>query len=185
MGLDIRYYRNLRALPSGEGRDANGEIDDYGKYVGFFVDTKHFADRAEGILQGTVYEFQPLDSGGFRAGSYSGYSSWRETLARIAGYPIAPLPPIGDADRPYAAEHPHSTAAWKTPEVTRALPFYELIDFSDCEGTIGPVTSAKLARDFAAYQEIADGEGEYFRDVYANFRRAFEAAAQNGAVVFT
>ena len=42
-------------------------------------------------------------------------------------------------------------------------PFWELINFSDCEGVIGPKTSAKLAGDFAAFQEKADAHhGQWF-----------------------
>ena len=68
-------------------------------------------------------------------------------------------------------------------EAARATPFYELINFSDCEGFIGPKTSAKLAKDFAAWQEKA-GERGWFSEKYAQWRAAFELAANGGVVQF-
>ena len=37
---------------------------------------------------------------------------------------------------------------WDHKDIYVGTPFYELIDFSDCEGTIGPYTCEKLAQDF-------------------------------------
>lgn len=71
-------------------------------------------------------------------------------------------------------------------------PFVELIDF-DSAGAIGPVTSAKLARDFAAHAAILGeraavrviqrDERAYFFRSYADWQRAFELAAQGGFVI--
>ena len=71
-------------------------------------------------------------------------------------------------------------------------PFFELINFSDCEGTLGPVVVAKLAQDFAAFQAAVDllppeaHVGSYrFASQYANWRRALDLAAQDGAIKFS
>jgi hypothetical protein len=71
-------------------------------------------------------------------------------------------------------------------------PFYELINFADHEGVIGPKTSAKLAGDFAAFAEkskafaeslsVEDRDG--WNELYELWRRAFEVAAHRGAVLF-
>lgn len=83
----------------------------------------------------------------------------------------------------------HDVGAWHS----GGGPFFELIHFSDCEGTIGPVVSKKLAEDFAKYQKAADSfigthddgkPGGYFAEIYAEFRKAFETASNNGAVDF-
>ncbi len=91
----------------------------------------------------------------FRAGSYSGYGVWRDELRRFAG----------------------SGAA-----------FHELIDFADNEGTIGPVVSAKLLRDFAENLDrarIFHGDDDpWFFQLYLLWKRAFEMAADGGAVDF-
>ncbi|MFD5195046.1 hypothetical protein ACFVL4_16655 [Bacillus subtilis] len=69
--------------------------------------------------------------------------------------------------------------------------FQELINFADNEGTIGPVVSKKLAKDF---NEHADAAREYARTLgdagevwlylYGDWKKAFEMATENGAVNF-
>ena len=67
----------------------------------------------------------------------------------------------------------------------RGAAFEELVWFSDCEGTIGPVVAAKLAKDFAAFDAVAKTNGdEYEYAKYQDWRAAFEMAADNGAVSF-
>lgn len=62
--------------------------------------------------------------------------------------------------------------------------FEELINFSDCEGAIGPVTSAKLVVDFLLYKNQAEQQDSYFLNVYNDFLAAFQMASNNGAVSF-
>lgn len=120
-----------------------------------------FAARAKDIAEGTHYAY--LESDSFRAGSYSGYNEWRDQLAKLAGYQSA-------------------EDVWHN---RTEGPFYELIDFSDCEGVLGAATSAKLAKDFAQFQEQADAHADnYFRTKYREWRNAFEKAADRGAVSF-
>ena len=159
MGLDITYYKHLTPLT--EGADPEDGFQPY--------DNPDFPGRMEG-LEDRVYQM-PEDRHHFRAGSYSGYNAWREELAELAGYPLT------EGDRGLR----HDSGAWDATEG----PFWELINFADNEGTIGPVVSAKLAKDFAAYQEKADTHPSgHFRDLYAQWRIAFEDAAQDGAVDF-
>jgi hypothetical protein len=109
---------------------------------------------------------------GFRAGSYIHFMEWRQALSRRALGVSAQT--VWD-DRSWVAE-----------------PFYELLNFSDCEGTIGPEAAADLAVDFAALrakisaQPAKDAEFEtWFMDSYDKFQRAFElAAGGNGLVLF-
>lgn len=63
-------------------------------------------------------------------------------------------------------------------------PFHELIDFSDCEGVIGWQTSAKLALDFANYQQLASRQDPMFYFIYCNFLRGFQVASDNGLMKF-
>ena len=164
MGLDITAYRGLTKIDNAEmedGQPKNWETD-----VMFWSNYPEFPGRSEGVdTNGTVYNF--ADKFGFRAGSYSGYNNWRELLAEFAGY---------DGAR----------QVWDG----KTGPFSELINFADNEGTIGPVVSAKLARDFAEFQERADAFtapedwGNYWHQKYNDWRKAFEMAADNGAVAF-
>ena len=169
MGLDIRYYSGLKLAPGVKRDHALEHWKEYAVLSDACI-------RAEGVpdING-VYTFD--QSGGFAAGSYGTYNGWRELLAKLAGWTGA-------------------KQAWKA----QGGPFWELINFTDCDGTIGPVVSAKLAQDFAELQDLVDGAGttsfggdeneiepsdvEWFRRVYADFRKAFETAAQGGAVVF-
>ena len=74
---------------------------------------------------------------------------------------------------------------WENEEAYEGLPFFELINFSDCEGILGAPVCAKLAADFAKYQERANtSHDEWWREKYAGWRRAFEMAADNGCVEF-
>jgi len=177
MGLDITYYKNLTKLDC--VFDADGEPIDpatreplEGKYLQAGLNGD-FPGRADEIEDRAVYRYE--DGDGFRAGSYSGYTHWREELAKLAGYPAK------DADRYGTVTQRHDAGAWAVSEG----PFWELICFSDCEGVIGAKVSAKLAADFAQFQAKADAhEDERFRWLYGDWRKAFETAADKGAVDF-
>lgn len=119
-----------------------------------------FPKHADGLAGCYLHEGEC----GFRAGSYSGYNEWRNELALFAyGVPAEDV--------------------WR--DDTEG-PFFELINFSDAEGTIGPVTSAKLAQDFAAWQERANAANtsDWWLTLYGKWRRAFETAANGGCVDF-
>jgi hypothetical protein len=161
MGLDISAYSKIRRLPLPTDEDHSGEH-------ARIYPNPDFPEQAEGIEDG-YYEYEHgMD---FRAGSYSGYNEWRNELARLAGYA-----PVERDHSPYAA------GAWQK----KSGPFWELINFADNEGCIGPKTSAKLAKDFAEFQHNADlHPDEWFRAKYAEWRKAFELAADAGAVDFS
>lgn len=162
MGLDITYFRRLtKQAPPAPDFDPDAHWE---KGWRSLFGNPDFPGHAPEIEDGAFYSAADEDVGGFRAGSYGGYNVWRDQLAQLAGWPSA-------------------QAVWNGKVATG--PFVELINFSDCEGVIGAGVSAKLAKDFAAYQPKADAHpDEYFRAKYAEWRRAFEAAADGGAVEF-
>lgn len=165
MGLDITAYRRLRKVAPGEGKHPkyDDETDYENGYVRVYVNAD-FSAQSAGIDSEAIYKAE--ESHGFRAGSYSGYNAWRDELARLAGFDGA-------------------ESVWSNANALVGLPFVELINFSDCEGVIGPAVSAKLARDFAELQSKADAHpDEWFREKYGEWRRAFEMAADSGAVRF-
>lgn len=167
MGLDISYYAGLIAV-----RPRNpDEEPDCGQVCFWHT---HYPERAPEIAEDTIYSY--ASSGSFCAGSYSGYNRWRDELAQLAGYPKAPY-----QDRYDGIQMRFDAGAWAASEG----PFWELINFSDCEGTIGASVSAKLAKDFAEYQPKADAHrDDGFRSRYAEWRKAFETAQNAGAVSF-
>lgn len=179
MGLDITAYRKLTKIDAvfdedGEPIDpATREPLDYEDYDLKAYINPDFPGRADEIIDRAVYAAE--DSLGLHAGSYSGYNRWREQLAILAGYKSGKYEQYG---RNYES---HCVPCWNG----ATGPFSELINFSDCEGVIGASVSAKLAKDFAEFQGAADAhEDERFRTKYAEWRAAFEMAADGGAVQF-
>lgn len=170
MGLDITAYRKVAAV-----RAKKDEDDGYEDGLTSFYPNTDFPGRFDGLEEGVLYSY--VEEHDFRAGSYGGYGAWREWLANLVGYPLTPYTSHGRQDEAYSA------AAWTG--VVKGGPFYELIDYSDCEGTIGPKVAAKLAKDFAEWDERAKAAavGDYY-ERYKNWRKAFEMAADEGAVTF-
>jgi hypothetical protein len=105
---------------------------------------------------------------GFRAGSYGGYNDWREQLCQLVNH-VTPRQIWDNRDDPKV----------------QAMPFYPLIDFSDCEGVIGSIAAARLASDFESYQARAERQDEYFVSKYREWRRACQLAADDGFIKFS
>jgi hypothetical protein len=177
MGLDITAYRKVsfvRALRRGE------ESDEEWPRLIYLYPNPHYPERADGLVEGLYVasgdfnralaaaykdETPDPDRMHFRAGSYGGYNEWRERLCILA-HGVLP------------------GRIWREPEPFIGALFFELIKFGDNEGIIGPRTSTKLAQDFASWQTTADEAEEWFRKLYARWRRAFEMAAGDGVVHF-
>lgn len=175
MGLDVTAYKGLTKLDC--VFDADGEpidpatrepIDEYFRSHG----TNEFPGRDEGIESGAVYRYDESLAG--PSLGYGGYNRWREELARLAGYEPTPHTRWGQT------EMLHAAACWSG----ATGPFAELINFTDCDGVIGPVVAARLLTDFKAFDERAQAIGEAFYAVYREFTECFEMAAQDGAVSF-
>ncbi|WP_140402342.1 hypothetical protein [Burkholderia multivorans] len=168
-GLDVTAYSGLAIVesplisPDGTPQGKNQITFDPG----------NFPDRFRGIEAGKVYQFQ--SSFTFRAGSYSGYNAWRNELAKLAGY----QPSITVRNK--AVESRYDETVWKLDQG----PFWELIKFSDAEGTIGPDVCWKVHRDFVQYHDqAAQVSIPYFYDSYVDWMKAFEMCSINGAIVF-
>ncbi|HLL74857.1 MAG TPA: hypothetical protein VK421_06295 [Pyrinomonadaceae bacterium] len=165
MGLGITAHEKLAFISPKDEADAarlEQEYEDGENGVIKIWISRDFPRAADKLADGAFYRSEGKDFR-FRAGAYSSYNRWRESLARM----------IGETARRF----------WNDP---RPGPFVELINFSDCEGVIGPETSAKLARDFQEYAERAErfrGEADWLT-TYQNFRKAFELAAGGGCVRF-
>lgn len=168
MGLDITAYSNIRHVPDVTDQDRAYELG-----LTMLWRNNDFPHRADDIIDRGVYAYATMID--FRAGSYSGYNLWREELAKLAGYPA-----LSDPRRDRSGPR-HDVGAWNAD----SGPFWELINFSDCEGVIGATVAAKVLRDFVEFQPKADAhQGDWFRDRYALWRKAFELAANDGAVSF-
>jgi len=88
--------------------------------------------RIGGLQPGYYVPVDPSQEIHFRAGSYGSYSHWRRQLCLMA---VQVEPEI----------------VWAAPDFFAIAPFIELINFSDCEGCIGPVTSHDLCGRFQEF----------------------------------
>lgn len=169
MGLDITAYKNLKLtdIPADE------DLETDGNYTMLYPEQS--PDVVGDLTSDYFYEYE--DSMGFNAGSYSGYNNWRNDLARLAGYPLEQYKGYFDI-----VSESHCVACWNGAKG----PFSELINFSDCDGIIGTEVAKKLAKDFADFQEKANTFEAYnfWLEKYNYWRKAFEMASENGAVVF-
>ena len=171
MGLDIGAFKNVRKAEN-QYLDEDGDpVEGNGRRVCI---NDNFPGRYSEFEDCSVVLYD--DYGHFYSRSYGTYNRWRNDLAKLAGYPLTEYEGyMGESRKGYAA------GAWDCD----SGPFWELINFSDCEGDIGPSICAKLAIDFANYQDKANAtQDEDFITSYNNIRAAFDYASGNGIVSF-
>lgn len=166
MGLDVTAYKNLR---KSERQDQD---DEYELECAVRIYKKQFPQNCMDFEADVVYEADEAIDG--PSIGYIRYGYWRNRLAQLAGYPSLDSEP----------ETPHAAWVWKNRPDGR---FAELINFSDCEGCIGTAVAKKIATDFAEFQPSIDllvhnRENEQFKNLYAEFRKVFEFASNNGLV---
>ena len=173
MGLDVTAYKNIEMANGNEAFDETGELKCEEDWFQLYLNP-HYSERASEIKDEHAYKAE--DSYHFRAGSYGGYNHWRNMLAKLAGYTESTFFERG------AERKSHAATVWQNPVPG---PFMEIINFSDCEGTIGTKISKKLADDFANYQTLAEElKDEVFLEKYNCWRKAFELGAADGCIVF-
>lgn len=178
MGVDITAYKQIKKIechfnadgePIKPGTDEPMDYDDYEQ----FYKNPDFPGRADDIEDKGVYSCEDADH--VFCISYGGYNRLRDQLAKVAGYPLGQYEQYGKMYDSYCVDCWHGKTG----------PFSELINFSDCEGVIGTTISAKLAKDFADFQEKAEAEGdERFLAFYHAMKSGFEMASDSGAVRF-
>jgi hypothetical protein len=169
MGLDIAAFSNITVFPPDSLEEMDGmgvELDrayindDFEYHVHDYLDCRD---------NNTLHYACTEQGYGFRAGSYSTYNKFRRVLCEaVNNMSIDDLWNSGD-------DH---------------LPFYHLLNFSDCEGAIGAAISAELLRDFNTHEktfsdwikEITDNE--YFIEVYKDFKKGFEHSSTEGIMIF-
>lgn len=163
MGLSVIAYRDLKITHANAYDKAGDRLDDV---EAVFYKNEAFPEQYDNLVEHAGYDGVSIRGPSY---AYSAHGRWREALAILAGY---------KSDQGHA--HAHSMACWNG----ATGPFSELINFSDCEGAIGPLTSLKLAGDFAQFDDRARLVGSEFYEYYVKWRAAFEHASQNGAVYF-
>jgi hypothetical protein len=141
------------------GLDFMGHEEIDAENVRHFYANPDFPGR-EGSLVDGYYRFS--DQLHVWSSSYSGHSVARAKLAEMVGF-------VAD------------WVAWSVPETG---PFVELINFTDCDGVIGPELCAKLAKDFQEHRQTALEIGGTFYKWYEAYRKGFKFASDGGAVRF-
>ena len=205
MGLDISAISKLKPIEvpedmekwSDEWYDWESEQD--GDVYSLYS-SDAFREQSEGIEDGTYITTDDSQSTGFRAGSYTGYGTWRDWLAQSVMNGV--LGKSGGAEQMWGSADGGDYG----------LPFMEIINFSDSEGMIGPVASKKLYNDFRQYENdvmdwmdekyitqtpihsaswrddedkpIDKGDFEWFQRQYQEWKNAFRIASDGGVVLF-
>ena len=168
MGLDVGYYENLDAIELPAGAKSSDDIQEWME-ENDVIEVRSgdgFLPRLDD-LRPAFYKGSGRQ-GSFRAGSYGGYNRWRNELCQVM---------LGVNAR----------VVWESPSKWSDSEFYELIDFSDCEGFIGPRTCAKLARDFMKNRKRfvqSPLTTDYDAQIYDKFQAAFVLASDTGCVRF-
>lgn len=150
MGLDITAYINAKPTTA----DNEDSIS--------CLNAKGFISRGGDLPEG-YYLADPEVS--FRAGSYSGYNAWRDTLCKTI----------------------HKMSAyefWNSPLAETDAPFAELINFTDCDGYLGTSVCKKLATDFGKYRVELEAKGDELWNLYGWIEVFEQAANNNGFVKF-
>jgi hypothetical protein len=168
MGLDISAYSNARLITDHEPLEDEWCEDE--NHVNAYITDGAFHRSFRGLLNGHCYDVSESEGHGFRAGSYGGYNYWREDLARFA-LGVDP----GEV--------------WTAPLGYQDAPFFELINFSDCEGAIGPEAAVDLLKDFYDHRDKYRAshsvlDRTYDLERYDDWTKACELAAAGGLIIF-
>ena len=174
MGLDIYAYSRIVEKSN---RSANQQrleelgLSEPGEEI-YRIDRPD-EEAFKGLDPGTYLTTSLTEQHSFRAGSYSGYNNWRRALClTMLGVEPAEL--------------------WNEPASWQGMPFVDLINHSDCDGAIGGPVAKSLYRDFVKHRDRAvdrtdngNEDGGWFLEVYDDFLRGFELAADDGILIFS
>jgi len=158
MGLDISYYKEVKKIPRLEDVE---EHYDNGDVV---IDEQDFKLQLGSLKENDVYSSNK--TGKFCPGSYGGYNSWRRGLFNLVNKDITIE--VYWKETSYLIDEEFNGK-------NETKPFMELINFSDCEGNIGPEICKKLYIDFDEYKDLArERMDSYSYQIYEKFMTALE-----------
>jgi hypothetical protein len=163
MGLDIVALEKVRLI-SNNFEAEESEIEYEGENEIFRVKVNSSFKSHDHLESGIyAYEGKMLD---FSAGSYGTYNGFRAELCFMAH---GVLPAV----------------VWKNPEMYEKGDFYEIINFSDCEGVIGPFVASKLLYDFKKHRDTYHLENNTWdAERYDDWIKALELASNDGMLIF-
>lgn len=109
----------------------------------------------------------------FRVGAYSSYNFFRKLLSK-------------------AILNVEPNIIWENKTDYQDKPFFEIIDFSDCEGYFDAKNSKKLYFDFVEHKDIFekylkeqnyDLHYDHYENIYNNFTEGFKIASEKNGVL--
>lgn len=157
MGLDVSTYVNIRIVDDPEKADFCA-----------FVSSPECDFKIKNLKGGEYYCGDRIHRG--VSYPYSSHNRFREKLIKLI-------------DRTDLLDD-KGEINWRT--LTWSIPFYDFINFSDCEGCLDHEVSSTIYSDFVRYNNQAKesmSENDYFR--YETWMYTFETAMDNGVVVFS
>jgi hypothetical protein len=164
MGLDTSGIRNLRRVEN----PTEQQIED-GYVFRFYVHEGIFERTQEGVDPNAYYHVSDAHADYFSGPGYSygSHMGFRRALAKLVGV---------DADD-----------IWDG--IVTDCPFYDLINYSDCEGTIGPAACKRLASNFAEFSSAMEASADFPDVLKSRYRQwaemfAWCADAEDGHVEF-
>lgn len=166
MGVSLRSYGKLSAEPVELLPGGDEEMhENYEKYVEAWCLPGFEKHALEGLVEGAWYEIS--EPGPVASLSYGGYGLFREHLCRAAlGVEIL--------------------SVWTKPERYVDAPYYDLLNFADNEGLLGPASCTRIANAFRHHPlPVLFEDPMGLSDRYAAIRDVFYHAADGGAVNFT
>lgn len=191
MGLDISFYESVERV----GPHATEWIDDEGRQHECWDDLDHRAvmlwsrheqpDTFVFTQRGLDSEFHFIPQGRERSWSmsYGGYSLFRAYLLSL----VRPDLVLAERDRESSSYYPRAYDL--SDDEFYSLPFAELLDFADNEGTYSGEVAAELARDFRANEPLLDATpGPFpawtnrFREAYRKYAACLEVVGPAGLV---
>ncbi len=166
MGLDCRAFERVE-LVNATSKPTPEEWEQYeDDALVWLGNGPAFAQRNGGLVDG----FYRWSGGteGWRAGSCSGYGAIRKVVCRLA---------LGV----------NAESVWEHPDRFAGRPLVELIEFTDCDGFLGPEVCARLAEQSDSLPHITDAlrsQADWWAEVWEQFVAGFKLAAHHGALVF-
>jgi len=157
MGLDVTGYSELKKCNEDDCEEMYVSSGDWEQ-----SNMKEF----EGEIKCSVE-----DTYDFRAGSYGGYNRFRDELCKtINNVSAQSLWSLAETQKDVAID----------------MPFFWLINFTDCDGYIGTSFCEILYNDFCNYEEVfvAKCEDDSYIEKYLDFKEAFKLGKNNGLVIF-
>ena len=174
MGVSIVAYSKLEYVPDTTPEQAWDSEDDSllttMAYAGFEASTRglvgHNAVDADGFIAAGVYRLtDDSRTADVMSSSYTGYGLFREKLAALVG-----LTP---------------SQVWADPAAHSGDPFFELINFADNEGTIGPDAAGDLLQDFRDHEAAAElALDAWEMSSYKGWIEGLALATDHGAISF-